>query len=95
MGTTQSKNTTYTYYNIVYHTVSIFQSTDIKTHRGPATCFVWGLTASLTVVEEQESQEFQNKVLQKIYTGGKNVIMGNFDSYVIINFKSCTVLFTH
>ena len=45
------------------------------------------------MMKEHESQVFQNKVIQKIYRGGKNDIMGNFDSYVIINFMSCTVQF--
>jgi len=51
VGTTQSKNNTYTYYNIVYHTVFIFQNNDIKTHRRPASCFVWVLIGSLTVMK--------------------------------------------
>lgn len=94
LSTTQSKNSTYTYYNIMYHNAFIFQNTDIKTHRRPDSCFVWVLIGSLTVMKEHESQVFQNKVIQKIYRGGKNDIMGNFDSYVIINFMSCTVQFT-
>ena len=94
LGTTQSKSNTYTYNNIVCHTVFIFQNTDIKTHRRSASCFVWVLIGSHTVMKEHELQVFQNKVLQKIYRGGKNDIMGNFDSRVIINFMSCTVWFT-
>jgi len=55
LGITHSTNNTYTYYNIVYHTVFIFRNKDIKTHRRPASCFVWVLKGSLTVIKGHES----------------------------------------
>jgi len=47
---------------------------------------------SLTVMKEHESQVFQN-YSKKTNRGEKNNIMGNYDSYVIVNFMSCTVRF--